>query len=144
MISVNLVWQFILAQMIGFVILLFILNLILYKPVLEVIRKRHDFVANLLSESQNIQQETKAKIEQYNQERLKAEEEGKSVYNSMLDQAKKLKEEKIAQINSLFKKEQSEFSSALKKDIESHLADMEAITNQTSDLLLKNLLKGEG
>ncbi|MGC8791660.1 MAG: ATP synthase F0 subunit B, partial [Desulfurella sp.] len=68
MISVNLVWQFILAQMFGFIVLLFILNFLLYKPVLEIIRKRQEYILNLLAESQKLKEEAKAKLEQYHQE----------------------------------------------------------------------------
>lgn len=144
MISVNLVWQFILAQMFGFIILLFILNAILYKPVLGILRKRQDFVLSLLSDAEKLKEEAKLKLEQYNQEKLHAEEEGKKIYNDMLIQAKKLKEEKLAQINELFRKEQSEFSKQTEQDIQTQAANIEMITTQISNLLLKNIVKNEG
>ncbi|MGB9755268.1 MAG: hypothetical protein ACPLXO_00165 [Desulfurella sp.] len=144
MISVNLVWQFILAQMFGFIILLFILNALLYKPVLEIIRKRQDFVSNLLSEAQKLKEKEKLKLEQYNQEKLNAEEEGKKIFNAMFNEAKKIKEEKLAQINELFRKEQSEFSNQVEQDIQKEALNIEMITNQISGLLLKNIVKSEG
>ncbi|AHF97810.1 hypothetical protein DESACE_03115 [Desulfurella acetivorans A63] len=144
MISVNLVWQFILAQMFGFIFLLFILNFLLYKPVLEIIRKRQEYILNLLAESQKLKEEAKAKLEQYHQEKLNAEEEGKKIFNSMLEEARKIKEEKLAQINELFKKEQAEFASAIEQDIKIQTQNIDSITNQISSLLLKNIVKGEG
>lgn len=144
MISVNLVWQFILAQMFGFIILLFILNAILYKPVLEIIRKRQDFVLSLLSDTKKLKEEAKLKLEQYNQEKLNAEEEGKKIYNAMFSQAKKIKEEKLSQINEIFKKEQSEFSNQVEQDIQKEALNIEMITSQISNLLLKNIVKSEG
>ncbi|HEX13182.1 MAG: ATP synthase F0 subunit B [Desulfurella sp.] len=144
MISVNLVWQFILAQMFGFIVLLFILNFLLYKPVLEIIRKRQEYILNLLAESQKLKEEAKAKLEQYHQEKLNAEEEGKKIFNSMLEEARKIKEEKLAQINELFKKEQAEFASAIEQDIKIQTQNIDSITNQISSLLLKNIVKGEG
>ncbi|PMP88431.1 MAG: hypothetical protein C0173_07290 [Desulfurella sp.] len=143
-ISVNLVWQFILAQMFGFIVLLFILNFLLYKPVLEIIRKRQEYILNLLAESQKLKEEAKAKLEQYHQEKLNAEEEGKKIFNSMLEEARKIKEEKLAQINELFKKEQAEFASAIEQDIKIQTQNIDSITNQISSLLLKNIVKGEG
>ncbi|MGC9102758.1 ATP synthase F0 subunit B [Desulfurella multipotens] len=144
MISVNLVWQFILAQMFGFIVLLFILNFLLYKPVIEIIRKRQEYILNLLAESQKLKEEAKAKLEQYHQEKLNAEEEGKKIFNSMLEEARKIKEEKLAQINELFKKEQAEFASAIEQDIKIQTQNIDSITNQISSLLLKNIVKGEG
>ncbi|MGB9743863.1 MAG: ATP synthase F0 subunit B [Desulfurella sp.] len=144
MISVNLVWQFILAQMFGFIVLLFILNFLLYKPVIEIIRKRQEYILNLLAESQKLKEEAKAKLEQYHQEKINAEEEGKKIFNSMLEEARKIKEEKLAQINELFKKEQAEFASAIEQDIKIQTQNIDSITNQISSLLLKNIVKGEG
>ncbi|OSS41455.1 Sodium-transporting ATPase subunit F [Desulfurella amilsii] len=144
MISVNLVWQFILAQMLGFTILLFILNVLLYKPVLEMIKKRQEFVSNLLAESQKLKEEVKLKLQQYNQEKLNVEEEGKRIFNSMLEEAKKIKEEKLSQINELFKKEQAAFSSTTEQDIQKEAQNIDSIANQISSLLLKNIVKSEG
>ncbi len=144
MISVNLVWQFILAQMLGFIILLFILNVLLYKPVLEVIRKRREFVSSLLTESQRLKEEAKLKLEQYNQEKLNAEEEGKKIFNAMLEEAKKIKEEKLSQINELFKKEQLAFSKSIESDIEKEAQNIDAIINDISSLLFKNIVRSEG
>lgn len=144
MISVNLVWQFIAAQMLGFIVLLFILNCILYKPVLEMIKKRQEFVSNLLAESQKLKEEVKLKLQQYNQEKLNAEEEGKKIFNSMLEEAKKIKEEKLSQINELFKKEQTAFSSTIEQDIQKETQNIDSIADQISSLLLKNIVKSEG
>ncbi len=144
MISVNLVWQFILAQMLGFIILLFILNILLYKPVLEVIRKRREYVLNLLAESQKLKEEAKLMLEEYNQEKLNAEEEGKKIFNTMLEEAKKIKEEKLSQINELFKKEQLAFSSAIQSDIDKEAQNIDAIINDISSLLFKNIVRSEG
>jgi F-type H+-transporting ATPase subunit b len=130
--------------MFGFIVLLFILNFLLYKPVLEIIRKRQEYILNLLAESQKLKEEAKAKLEQYHQEKLNAEEEGKKIFNSMLEEARKIKEEKLAQINELFKKEQAEFASAIEQDIKIQTQNIDSITNQISSLLLKNIVKGEG
>jgi F-type H+-transporting ATPase subunit b len=143
-ISVNLVWQFIAAQMLGFIVLLFILNFLLYKPVLEMIKKRQEFISSLLAESQKLKEEAKSKLQQYNQEKLNAEEEGKKIFNSMLEEAKKIKEEKLSQINELFKKEQTAFSSAFEQDIQKEAQNIDSIANQISSLLLKNIVKSEG
>ena len=143
-ISVNLVWQFILAQMFGFIVLLFVLNFLLYKPVLEIIRKRQEYILNLIAESQKLKEEAKAKLEQYNQEKINAEEEGKKIFNSMLEDARKIKEEKLAQINELFKKEQAAFSAAIEQDLQKEAQNIDSITDKISDLLLKNIVKSEG
>ncbi|MGC8791028.1 MAG: hypothetical protein ACP5PO_05930, partial [Desulfurella sp.] len=80
----------------------------------------------------------------YHQEKINAEEEGKKIFNSMLEEARKIKEEKLAQINELFKKEQAEFASAIEQDIKIQTQNIDSITNQISSLLLKNIVKGEG
>lgn len=144
MISVDLVWQFILAQMLGFIVLLFILNALLYKPVLETIKKRQEFVLSLLAESQKLKEEAKSKLQKYNQEKLNAEEEGKKVFNSMLEEAKKIKEEKLSQINELFKKEQIAFSTTIEQEIQKEAQNIDLIANQISSLLLKKVVKSEG
>ncbi len=144
MISVNLVWQFIVAQMVGFIVLLFILNALLYKPVLETLKKRQEFILNLIAESQKLKKEANLKLQKFNQEKLNAEEEGKRLFNTMLEEARKLKEEKLMQINDWFKKEQVAFSSKIEQDIQKEAQNIDSITDHISSLLLKNVVKSEG
>lgn len=108
------------------------------------IKKRQEFVSNLLAESQKLKEEVKLKLQQYNQEKLNAEEEGKRIFNSMLEEAKKIKEEKLSQINELFKKEQVAFSSTIEQDIQKETQNIDSIADQISSLLLKNIVKSEG
>lgn len=68
-----------LAQVVNFVVLLFILKKLLYKPVLDMLQKRKEVIAQSLKNAEKIQEELDA-IENRKQEVIdKAIEEGKKI-----------------------------------------------------------------
>ena len=85
------------VQMIGFLILLFTLNIILYKPILKVLRERKQVIDNLAEKANQLKKESEEKESRYNMQLSNTEENAKIDYNKKVQEASKQKEEMIAQ-----------------------------------------------
>lgn len=66
------------VAMISFVVFMFIMNAIFYRPILEIIRKRDDMVANNYNEAKNLADKAKANNEQYQNELNEAKEQSRN------------------------------------------------------------------
>ena len=84
-------------QMIGFLVLLFTLNIILYKPVLKVIRERKQVVDELITKANELKKESEEKESSYDMKLTEAEENAKLEYNKKIQEAVKQKDEMVTQ-----------------------------------------------
>ena len=109
MIEIN-EWLFV--QMINFFILLFVLNRILYKPVLQNIEKRQDTIRGYLSEVENMEQKRNELLGQIDKDiaeaRIKARKKFEELRNIGLTRQKALiheGEQAVQEMNELMFKE---------------------------------------
>lgn len=124
-------WKLLIASIINFVILLFILNKIIYKPVLDVLDKRKKTIDESLENAAQIEkklQETteserqilhKARLEAQNMLKT-AEEQAVTRQQEILDQAHEHAKKLIAET----KIELEQQNEKMKREIESQLADL--------------------
>ncbi len=82
-------------QMIGFLILLFILNFILYKPVLKTIAQRKEAIDDLLKQANTLKAKAKENENTYLNKIKEAEKQAKEEYNAIVTSAIKEKEKRI-------------------------------------------------
>ncbi len=82
-------------QMIGFLTLLFILNFILYKPILKVIRQRKETVDGLIKEANDKKSKAAENENIYSMKLEESEKGAKEEYNKIIASAMNDKEEKI-------------------------------------------------
>ncbi len=112
----------IIIQMIGFLILLFTLNIILYKPILRTLSQRREAVESLIRNADDIKQEALKKEEDYSIQLNQAEKEAKERYNNIVASAVKEKEELITketqEARQLVEKQKQEVFELLDKEIE--------------------------
>ena len=89
-------WQLLLAQVINFAILVFLLQRFAYKPVMNMLAERRRKIAEGLSASEESKRKLAEASEMQKQILLRAEEEALGVVNAAEDVAEKRGEEMIA------------------------------------------------
>lgn len=77
----------IIVQMIAFIILLFLLNIILYKPVLSIIGKRRENVESQLSQAEKVAENAEEKKVEHEKILENARVDGKKLYNDLVSEA---------------------------------------------------------
>lgn len=85
----------IIIQIVNFFILLFFLNIFLFKPLKQAIKDREDKVRNTLDEAESINAEAEKLKEQYGQKLSQAKKEAQDIIQSAQDSAEKTKNEII-------------------------------------------------
>lgn len=139
MISVNLNSS-IFIQMIGFIILLFLLNIILYKPVLRNIAKRKKIIDDLHKDSKSIYTLIEEKEAEYASKISEAEANAHKSYNKTIEDA-------LNQKNSLLKEETENARKVVETKrkeigrlIEKELKNTGDIGNEISNLIYRRLV----
>ncbi len=87
----------IITQMLGFLILLFILNAMLYKPVLRVIEQRRKTIDGIIKQADSLQLKAKENDNAYFSKLSDAENEAKREYNDILSVAAEEKEKLVSE-----------------------------------------------
>ncbi len=109
-------------QMIGFLILLLLLNIILYKPILSTIRKRREEINSLKEEATRLMKEAKQKEETYNTHISVVEEEARKQYEEKVQKAfrerDKLVSEKNAEIREKLVQEEMKVEISLRDEMD--------------------------
>lgn len=85
-----------LIQMINFFILLIVLNLILFRPIRNIIKERNQIVENFNSDIASLTGEAQASMEEFEEKVLEARKEGVGRVQSMKDEGEQAEVELIA------------------------------------------------
>ena len=83
-------------QMINFLILLFVLNLILFRPIRKIIKERNQIVETFNSDIASLTGEAQASMEEFEEKVLEARKEGVGRVQSMKDEGEEAEVELIA------------------------------------------------
>ena len=83
-------------QMINFLILLFVLNLILFRPIRKIIKERNQIVETFNSDIASLTGEAQASMEEFEEKILEAKKEGVGRVQSMKDEGEEAEVELIA------------------------------------------------
>jgi len=105
-------------QMALFLIILFLLNVILYKPLLKAIREREDKIEGLKKEAERLKSEASKYENEYKTKIISTEEEAKKKYNSAILAAMKERDEKIFEQKKQAAAEIGAFEDEIKKQID--------------------------
>ena len=127
-------------QMIGFLTLLFILNVILYKPVLRVIRERKKSIENLLNQAGELQSKAseneKAYKEKFEKSEASAKKEYEDIVLSALKEKEKTIEEEAAKAIEVIENEKKEILSALSFELTKAKQHSDDISNKIYEQLV--------
>jgi F-type H+-transporting ATPase subunit b len=86
-------------QMINFLILLFILNLILFRPIRNIIKRRNQIIQDFNSDITSLTDNAHDSMERFEKKVLEAKKEGMAQVNKMKGEGEQAEAELIAAIN---------------------------------------------
>ncbi|HEU19894.1 MAG TPA: hypothetical protein ENO00_11070 [Deltaproteobacteria bacterium] len=116
-------------QLVNFVVLMFVLNAILYKPILNVMEKRKQHLQGLDDEVKSLEQTVDAKVADYEeklrQARLEAMNEKNEIQRMASDEGKTITEEARQEI--------SKMVDGFKKKMDSEMADVRKILKSQAE-----------
>lgn len=119
------------AQMLSFLVLVFILGKFAWKPLMNVMEKRRQFIEDSLAHAEKERQEAERIRQEYQAEMRKARQEAQEI----IDKATKISEERAAEIMAEARKETEKMKEAALADIERERARAVAeIKAQVADM----------
>ncbi len=86
-------------QLVNFLVLLAILNLVFYRPIRRIIKHRQDKMSDELTEIENFNEKAQLKLKDYEEALRKAREEGAEIRDSYKQDAVKEEQNIIAEAN---------------------------------------------
>lgn len=113
-------WKLILAQIVNFGLLLFLLNKFLYRPILRILAERRKRIEEGLTNAQKIQRELEKLEERKTREFQRAQEEGQRI----LAKAKEISEEILGKARIQAGRESLEIFAKAKKQLEQERGEM--------------------
>lgn len=128
------------AQIVNFLIIFYLLKRFLYKPVFEMLKKRQDTISDSLKQAEEIKNTLEKTIEEEKKILLKAQDEGKKIIDEAklqaIQTAKEIEENTKKQTGKMLieAKQQIEYES---KEIEREIAEKVSIL--ASEMLTKSL-----
>ena len=86
-------------QMINFLILLYVLNLILFRPIRNIIKERNQIIEGFNTDITSLTDEAQASMDQFEQKILEARKEGMAQVQNMKDEGEEAESELMATTN---------------------------------------------
>lgn len=100
-------------QLVNFLILLAILNLIFYRPIRSIVKKRAERLTSDMSEMEQFNEKAENKLQEYERTLSEARREGVEIRNSYKEEGKKEEKTKLADAN----QEVSQYLDSARQDI---------------------------
>lgn len=113
-------------QIVNFLVLIWILNLVLYRPIRNVIAQRQEKVAGLDKSIERFEQDAQARDSARSEGLAEARANGLKEKNSLLDAAAAEEKKIIEEINQKAQQTIAENKEKIAKDVESAAADLQA------------------
>jgi F-type H+-transporting ATPase subunit b len=132
LLSINpglIIWQILI-----FVILLFILKKIAWKPLLTALHTREQTIKDSIDQAEKLKKDAEVLIEQNKKNMTEANVQSMRVINEAKDMANKLREELMAKANVDSRKLLDQAKTEIQQEKESAMADLR---NEVSDLAIK-------
>ena len=139
MLDIHLKWLIVLA--INFLVLLFILNAILFKPLLKIFKEREDTVKGALDTAKEMQQKREDGIARLNRELAESRSKAKEVFDSLrsegIDKQKEILSAAEAEALSILNKAKEE----IRTEAEKSRTALKADVDKFSDEIVRKLVK---
>jgi len=113
-------------QMINFLILLFILNLILFRPIRNVIKKRDQIIQNFNSDITSLTDEAQDSMERFEQKVLETKKEGMAQVNKMKGEGEQAEADLISATNTEVQAKIEEARKTVASDIQAARTQLQA------------------
>ncbi|MCD6129918.1 MAG: hypothetical protein J7J10_03085 [Deltaproteobacteria bacterium] len=129
----------IIAQIIAFLLLLFLLNIILYKPILFTMGKRRENVESQLSQAKKVTENAEKKKVEHKKILENARVDGKKLYNDLILEAISKRDKLLHETNERLKTEIHDFNDHVKETKKGELEQGKSLSNSIADEIFKKL-----
>jgi F-type H+-transporting ATPase subunit b len=113
-------------QMVNFLILLFLLNLILFRPIRNIIKERNQIIQNFNSDITSLKDEAQDSMERFEQKVLEAKKEGMAQISKMKGEGEQAEEELITATNTEVQAKIEEARKKVASDIQEARTQLQA------------------
>ncbi len=128
-------------QMLDFLFLLFVLNIILYKPLLSKIRERHARIEDLRNKAAALKGEAQKNEEEYTRRIKEAEEKAKEDYVNLISKTLKEKDERISQKQREALEEIRKYEEEINKQIELELSSSQDYSIEIANKIYRQIIE---
>ena len=113
-------------QMINFLILLFVLNLILFRPIRNIMKQRNQIIQNFNSDITSLTEEAEDSMERFEQKVLEAKKEGMAEINKRKGEGEQAEAELIAATNTEVQAKIQEARQKVRSDVQEARTQLQA------------------
>ncbi len=128
-------------QMANFLILLFILNLILYRPLFKKIRERLQTIEDMRKRADQLKSEAEKNQQEYSSKIKEAENNAKENYTKVVNGALEEKEKKISQYQKEALDEINRFEEEINKQIELEIESSKDYSIEIANKIYKQIME---
>ncbi|MCD6223605.1 MAG: ATP synthase F0 subunit B [Deltaproteobacteria bacterium] len=129
----------IIAQMIAFIVLLFLLNIVLYKPILSTMGKRRENVESQLSQAEKVTENAQEKKKEHEKILENARANGKKLYNDLVSEAVSEKDKLLHETEEKLKTEIHKFNAYIEEIKKKELKQGEHLSDDIADKIFNKL-----
>ncbi|GAB7021960.1 ATP synthase F0 subunit B [Salidesulfovibrio brasiliensis] len=132
--------QGILIQLVNFLITLVGLNILLFRPIREIIKQRRDLMAGQMDKIETFSSQAESKLKGYEEQLQAARQEGNEVRNKLRDEGV-AEEQKLLSVageeaSQTLKAARTEIDGQVKTAMEALAKDIETYANKATDKIL--------
>ncbi len=128
------------VQMINFLLLLFILNLILFRPIRNIIKERNQIIENFNTDITSLTDEAQDSMQQFEQKILEAKKEGMARIQGMKDEGEQAEAELISATNEDVQAKVEEARKKVESDIQEARTQLQAQVQAFSVAVTEKIL----
>ena len=133
------IWFFV--QLVNFLVLVFILNQVLFKPLLNLFQERKEGIEGSIEEAKRLNQLKDEEIKRYNQELAQAREHAKEIYNSLRQEGLHKQKEIIEKAHEEAMAEIRMAQEAIKKETERVRKELGETVRRFSEEIVRKLVE---
>lgn len=130
----------IIAQIFNFLILMYLMNRLLYKPVMETMRKRQEEITMRLDEAERMEMEAKELIESYRKRMAGIEEEKRLILDKANEEAESRKEALVEGFREEAEKKRRSFLDEVESEKERLSEDLRVSLARNANLIAGGIL----
>lgn len=124
----------------SFLIFIYLLNLTLYKPVGKVIEKRKGLIDGEYAKSKEYTEDANNMLDGYKNQMKSARHEAQTIIQEGINQAQKIKDEKISQLASSLTKEKEDALKQIKEEKNKAMKSLEGEIKTLTNLITSKVL----
>jgi F-type H+-transporting ATPase subunit b len=124
MVALGLNLPMLIAQIVGFLVLLYILSKLLYRPLLKVMDERADRIKESLEAAERAKEQAAASQEQMQEDMRKAREEGQQMIAQARDVASRFRDEEMAKAREEIAAERAKAEADIQRERDAAIEDL--------------------